>query len=58
MLSALFFTMLAGIPAAVLIVTPRIGRGILDPVIEFIRPPPPRAYLPLIVIWYGIGEVS
>ncbi len=33
-------------------------RGIFDPVIEFYRPIPPLAYLPLVVIWFGIGEFS
>ena len=36
----------------------RIFRGIFDPPIEFYRPIPPLAYLPLIIIWFGIGEVS
>ena len=36
----------------------RVARGILDPLIEFYRPIPPLAYLPLIVIWCGIGELS
>ena len=34
------------------------GIGILDPVIELYRPVPPLAYLPLMVIWFGIGETS
>ena len=33
-------------------------RGIFDPPIEFYRPLPPLAYLPLIVIWFGIDELS
>ena len=33
-------------------------RGMLDPLIELYRPVPPLAYLPLIVIWFGIGETS
>lgn len=57
-LGALVCTMAVGIPAGLLIATSRIGRGILDPLIEFIRPLPPLAYLPLIVIWCGIGEAS
>ncbi|EPT4168036.1 taurine ABC transporter permease TauC [Escherichia coli] len=32
--------------------------GILDPIIELYRPVPPLAYLPLMVIWFGIGETS
>ena len=53
---ALVFTALIGIPAGFAVGTSRIGRGILDPIIEFIRPLPPLAYLPLIIIWFGIGE--
>jgi taurine transport system permease protein len=33
-------------------------RGLFDPVIEAYRPVPPLAYLPLVVIWFGIGETS
>ncbi|MFT4013847.1 MAG: ABC transporter permease subunit [Paracoccus sp. (in: a-proteobacteria)] len=55
---ALVCTLAVGIPAGLLIATSRIGRGILDPLVEFIRPLPPLAYLPLIIIWFGIGEPS
>ena len=34
----------------------RVARGIFDPPIEFYRPLPPLAYLPLIIIWFGIDE--
>jgi taurine transport system permease protein len=34
----------------------RVVRGILDPPLEFYRPLPPLAYLPLIIIWLGIDE--
>jgi len=55
---ALLFTVLIGVPAGIAIGASRIGRGILDPIIEFIRPLPPLAYLPLVIIWFGIGEPS
>lgn len=29
-----------------------------DPIIEVMRPIPPLAYIPLILIWFGIGELS
>jgi len=38
--------------------TSRGLRGIFDPLIEFYRPIPPLAYLPLMIIWFGIGETS
>jgi len=47
-----------GIPAGLAMGVSRIARGILDPIIEFYRPLPPLAYLPLMVIWFGIGELS
>ncbi|MGC4025547.1 MAG: ABC transporter permease subunit [Mesorhizobium sp.] len=47
-----------GIPVGIAIGGSTIGRGIFDPLLEFLRPIPPLAYLPLIVIWLGIGEVS
>ncbi|HET7866321.1 MAG TPA: taurine ABC transporter permease TauC [Burkholderiaceae bacterium] len=34
------------------------ARAVFDPLVEFYRPVPPLAYLPLIVIWFGIGELS
>lgn len=51
-------SLVIGIPAGLAIATSRIGKGILDPIVEFLRPLPPLAYLPLIIIWVGIGEVS
>ena len=47
-----------GIPLGLLMGMNRIARGILDPAIEFYRPLPPLAYLPLMIIWFGIGETS
>ena len=57
-LSALFVAVLFSVPAGLLIATGPVGRGVLDPLIEFLRPLPPLAYLPLIIIWFGIGEPS
>lgn len=36
----------------------RILRGVFDPPIEFYRPLPPLAYLPLTIIWFGIDELQ
>ncbi len=36
----------------------RWAKGLADPVIEFYWPLPPLAYLPLMIIWLGIGETS
>lgn len=55
---ALLAATLTAIPVGLAIGYNRVARGILDPLIEFYRPIPPLAYLPLIVIWCGIGELS
>jgi taurine transport system permease protein len=34
------------------------ARGIVEPLLEFYRPIPPLAYLPLVIIWFGIGEFA
>ena len=55
---ALLFAVICAIPLGIAIGRNRLVRGLLDPLIEFYRPIPPLAYLPLIVIWCGIGELS
>ncbi|RCL28090.1 taurine ABC transporter permease TauC [Pseudomonas sp. AFG_SD02_1510_Pfu_092] len=55
---ALLAAVLSAIPVGIAIGYNRVARGIFDPLIEFYRPIPPLAYLPLIVIWCGIGELS
>jgi len=57
-LGALAVSLAVGIPVGLLIALSRVGRGVLDPIVEFLRPLPPLAYLPLIIIWVGIGEAS
>ncbi len=47
-----------GIPAGLAMGVSRPARAVLDPLIEFYRPLPPLAYLPLMVIWFGIGETA
>lgn len=49
---------LIGIPLGIAIGCNRVIRGIFDPLIEFYRPLPPLAYLPLVIIWLGIDEAS
>lgn len=46
------------IPVGILMGVSRVARGLLDPPLEFYRPLPPLAYLPLVVIWFGIDETA
>lgn len=54
--SAFFLACATAIPVGIMMGVNRFARGIFDPPIEFYRPLPPLAYLPLIIIWFGIGE--
>ncbi len=53
---AFILACVTAIPVGILMGVSRIARGIFDPPIEFYRPLPPLAYLPLVIIWFGIGE--
>ena len=57
-LTALLAAVLIGIPVGIAMGLSPTVRDILDPLIELYRPVPPLAYLPLMVIWFGIGETS
>ncbi len=47
-----------GIPLGIAMGMSSFARGVFDPPIEFYRPIPPLAYLPLMIIWFGIDELS
>lgn len=48
---------IAGIIVGVAMASNRWIRSVLDPLIELGRPIPPLAFAPLLVIWFGIGEL-
>ena len=56
--SAFLLACVIGIPLGLAMGMSPTMRGIFDPPIEFYRPIPPLAYLPLMIIWFGIGETS
>ncbi len=57
-LGAFLLATAIGVPLGLAMGMSRVARGIFDPPIEFYRPIPPLAYLPLMIIWFGIGELS
>ena len=56
--AAFVLAVVTAVPVGIAMGVSRIARGIFDPPIEFYRPLPPLAYLPLIVIWFGIEETA
>ena len=55
-LLALGAAIMVGVPLGIWMGLNKWARAILDPIVELLRPIPPLAYLPLLVIWFGIGE--
>jgi len=47
---------LVGIPLGYAMGLSNWFRGWFDPIVEFMRPVPPLALIPLVIIWAGIGE--
>ncbi len=55
-ISGVFFGCLIGIPLGFSMGLSTVSRGLFDPIVEFMRPIPPLALIPLVVLWFGIGE--
>ncbi len=57
-LSGVFYGALVGIPLGLAMGLSSVARGMFDPIVEFIRPIPPLALIPLIILWFGIDEFA
>jgi taurine transport system permease protein len=57
-LTAAAIAITLGVPIGLLMGLSRWAKGVFDAPIEFYWPLPPLAYLPLMIIWLGIGETS
>ena len=55
---ALIAAVVIGVPLGLWMGLNKWVRAVLDPLVELLRPIPPLAYLPLLVIWFGIGETT
>ncbi len=49
---------LLGVPVGLAMGGSRFVHAAIDPLLQFLRPVPPLAFIPLLVIWFGIGELS
>ncbi len=56
--TSFFLAVVTAIPIGIAMGMSRHARGVFDPPIEFYRPIPPLAYLPLTIIWFGIGDAG
>ncbi|MCC6534422.1 MAG: ABC transporter permease [Burkholderiales bacterium] len=46
------------VPIGILMGSFAIARGLIEPVVELLRPIPPIAVIPLAILWFGIEELS
>ncbi len=53
-----FLGALVGIPLGYAMGLSNWFRGWFDPIVEFMRPVPPLALIPLVIIWFGIWETG
>jgi NitT/TauT family transport system permease protein len=51
-----YLAILFGIPLGILLGRMRSFRWLLNPVIQFLRPISPLAWIPLAMLWFGIGD--
>jgi NitT/TauT family transport system permease protein len=49
---------LIGVPAGLLMGMSTFARWLLNPILSLLRPIPAIAFIPLFIIWFGIGEFS
>ena len=57
-LSGVVYGAVIGIPLGFAMGLWSVAKGIFDPIVEFIRPIPPLALIPLIILWFGIDEFA
>jgi taurine transport system permease protein len=57
-LTGVFFGAVIGIPLGFAMGLSSVARGLFDPIVEFMRPIPPLALIPLIILWLGIDETA
>jgi NitT/TauT family transport system permease protein/taurine transport system permease protein len=48
----------AGVAIGAAMASVKILKDLIDPIIEVTRPLPPLAFIPLFIVWFGIGETS
>jgi len=50
--------LIVAVPLGVAMGASRIVHGLVDPLLELLRPIPPIAVIPLAILWFGIDELS
>ena len=51
-------SIIVALPLGVLFGTSKKTEAIIEPIVGFIRYIPPSAFIPLIIVWFGVGEMG
>ncbi len=51
-----YLAVILGLPLGILLGRLRMARALLNPIIQFLRPISPLAWIPLSMLWFGIGD--
>ncbi len=57
-LSAFLAAAVTGVPIGLAMGMSSVANAALDPFVQFLRPLPKLALIPLVIVWFGIGELS
>ena len=57
-LSGFFIAVLIGVPLGLLTGSSRVAGAWIAPIMAFVRPIPPIAFIPMVVLYFGLGEVG
>lgn len=57
-ISGFLLSVLVALPLGILIGMSKKSKAFLEPIIGFVRYVPPSAFIPLIIVWFGIGEIG
>jgi NitT/TauT family transport system permease protein len=52
------FGIALGVPLGLITGHSRVGNAIVSPIMAFIRPIPPIAFIPMVVLYFGLGELG
>lgn len=57
-LSGFIVSIIVALPLGILFGTSKKSEAVLEPLVAFVRYIPPSAFIPLIIVWFGIGEIG
>lgn len=55
-ISGFLLSVIISLPMGIIFGISRESKAIMEPIVAFIRYVPPSAFIPLIIVWFGVGE--